>query len=241
MRVWARTRSMRRRRGAPHRRPSAPTSRQTEQVTGPSPLGCGPFSLPGLSQDRPLPGCPPPSRPLPSHPRHPLPDRPPPAADDPAIPTFQKGTAYRSGFSTADAPEISAVQKKRPEMATKPRSGTDRGDFPPPFGMRKGPSPRKHQVAGFLPHANARKPCQNAVSWPETTDFPARTQRRSRSTTRPAFDDRRPEEGSGKPYSSMSMRSILKMTGRVPSLQHAIITRSSLVQPRMIEPPCSAV
>ena len=39
---------------------------------------------------------------------------------------------------------------------------------------------------------------------------------------------------------SLSIRSILKMTGLVPSLQQAIMTRSSLVQPRMIAPPCSA-
>ena len=38
-------------------------------------------------------------------------------------------------------------------------------------------------------------------------------------------------------YSATSIRSILKMTGRVPSLQQAIIMRSSLVQPRMMEPP----
>ena len=42
-------------------------------------------------------------------------------------------------------------------------------------------------------------------------------------------------------FSGRSMRSILKTTGRVPSLQQAIITRSSLVQPCMMEPPCSAV
>ena len=38
----------------------------------------------------------------------------------------------------------------------------------------------------------------------------------------------------------LSMRSSLKMTGRVPSLQQAIMTFSSLVQPRMMEPPWSA-
>ena len=37
------------------------------------------------------------------------------------------------------------------------------------------------------------------------------------------------------------MRSILKITGLVPSLQQAIIMRSSLVQPFIIEPPCNAV
>ena len=41
-------------------------------------------------------------------------------------------------------------------------------------------------------------------------------------------------------YSSSSIRSSLKMTGRVPSLQHVIITFSSFVQPRIIEPPCRA-
>ena len=41
--------------------------------------------------------------------------------------------------------------------------------------------------------------------------------------------------------SGRSMRSIMKTTGRVPSLQQAIITRSSLVQPCMMEPPCSTV
>lgn len=37
--------------------------------------------------------------------------------------------------------------------------------------------------------------------------------------------------------SATSILSILKITGLVPSLQHAIITLSSLVQPRMIAPP----
>ena len=41
-------------------------------------------------------------------------------------------------------------------------------------------------------------------------------------------------------YISSSIRSNLKITGRVPSLQHVIITFSSLVQPRMMEPPCNA-
>lgn len=41
--------------------------------------------------------------------------------------------------------------------------------------------------------------------------------------------------------SGISMRSILKITGRVPSLQQAIIMRSSAVQPCMMEPPCRAV
>ena len=38
-------------------------------------------------------------------------------------------------------------------------------------------------------------------------------------------------------HSSISIRSILKMTGRVPSLQQAIITFSSFVQPFIMEPP----
>ena len=37
--------------------------------------------------------------------------------------------------------------------------------------------------------------------------------------------------------SGMSIRSILKITGLVPSLQQAIIMRSSFVQPFMMEPP----
>ena len=41
--------------------------------------------------------------------------------------------------------------------------------------------------------------------------------------------------------SGMSIRSILKITGRVPSLQQAIIIRSSLVQLCMMAPPCRAV
>ncbi len=41
--------------------------------------------------------------------------------------------------------------------------------------------------------------------------------------------------------SGMSILSILKITGLVPSLQQAIIMRSSLVHPCMMEPPCSAV
>lgn len=36
------------------------------------------------------------------------------------------------------------------------------------------------------------------------------------------------------------MRSILNTTGRVPSLQQAIIIFSSLVQPSMMDPPWSA-
>jgi len=40
--------------------------------------------------------------------------------------------------------------------------------------------------------------------------------------------------------SPTSIRSILKMTGLVPSLQQAIMTRSSFVQPCMMAPPCSA-
>ena len=43
------------------------------------------------------------------------------------------------------------------------------------------------------------------------------------------------------PLSGMSIRSILKITGRVPSLQQVIIMRSSFVQPFMMEPPCKAV
>ena len=42
-------------------------------------------------------------------------------------------------------------------------------------------------------------------------------------------------------HSSQPILSILKMTGLVPSLQHAIMTLSSFIHPCMIEPPCSAV
>lgn len=38
-------------------------------------------------------------------------------------------------------------------------------------------------------------------------------------------------------YSSLSRRSILKMTGRVPSEQQAIISFSCFIQPSMMEPP----
>ena len=41
-------------------------------------------------------------------------------------------------------------------------------------------------------------------------------------------------------FSGMSIRSILKITGRVPSLQQAIIILSSFVHLRIIEPPCNA-
>lgn len=41
-------------------------------------------------------------------------------------------------------------------------------------------------------------------------------------------------------YSS-SMRSTLKMTGRVPSEQQHIISFSCFIQPRMMEPPCRPV
>ena len=41
--------------------------------------------------------------------------------------------------------------------------------------------------------------------------------------------------------SSSSIRSILNTTGRVPSLQQAIIIFSSFVHPFMIDPPCRAV
>lgn len=37
---------------------------------------------------------------------------------------------------------------------------------------------------------------------------------------------------------SISIRSILKMTGRVPSEQHAIMVFSAFIHPRMMEPPC---
>lgn len=42
-------------------------------------------------------------------------------------------------------------------------------------------------------------------------------------------------------FYSQSILSILKMTGLVPSLQQAIITLSSFVQPCMMLPPCRAV
>ena len=40
-------------------------------------------------------------------------------------------------------------------------------------------------------------------------------------------------------FSSISILSILKITGRVPSEQQAIIVFSSFIQPRIIEPPCN--
>lgn len=42
-------------------------------------------------------------------------------------------------------------------------------------------------------------------------------------------------------YSFSSIRSILKITGRVPSEQQAIIVFSSFIQPFMIDPPCNPV
>lgn len=42
-------------------------------------------------------------------------------------------------------------------------------------------------------------------------------------------------------FSGISILSILNTTGLVPSLQQAIIIRSSFVQPCIIEPPCNAV
>lgn len=39
----------------------------------------------------------------------------------------------------------------------------------------------------------------------------------------------------------MSILSILKITGLVPSLQQAIIIRSSFVQPCIMEPPCNRI
>jgi hypothetical protein len=42
-------------------------------------------------------------------------------------------------------------------------------------------------------------------------------------------------------FSGMSMCSILKMTGLVPSLQQAIMILSSFIHPFMMEPPCSVV
>lgn len=59
--------------------------------------------------------------------------------------------------------------------------------------------------------------------------------RRWRSETRRGTDN-----SGGFSFQSSSMRSILKITGRVPSLQQAIIIFSSFVQPRMIDPPCKA-
>ncbi len=41
-------------------------------------------------------------------------------------------------------------------------------------------------------------------------------------------------------YSSSSILSNLKITGRVPSLQHVIIILSLFVHPRIMEPPCNA-
>ena len=42
-------------------------------------------------------------------------------------------------------------------------------------------------------------------------------------------------------YSFSSIRSILKITGRVPSEQQAIMVFSSFIQPFMIDPPCNPV
>ena len=230
---------MRRRRGAPHRRPSAPASRRAGHRARRH-SAAGPFRCRDCRRTVRCRAV-----------HHQAVRRRATQAIRCRTAPSGSGRPGDPDFPERNCLPIRIFDSKRPGNPSRaektPRNGHETAfwhgsqRFSSPLGMRKGPSPRKHQVAGFLPHANARKPCQNAVSWPETTDFPARAQRRSRSTSRPAFDNRQPKEGSGKPYSSMSMRSILKMTGRVPSLQHAIITCSSLVQPRMIEPPCSAV
>ena len=152
---------MRRRRGAPHRRPSAPASRRTEQVTGPPPLGCGPFSLPGLSQGRPLPGCLPPSRPLPGHPSHPLPDRPPSGSGRPSNPDFPERNCL----------PIRIFDSKRPGNPSRaektPRNGHETAFW---HGSQRFSSPAQHAkgpLAKKTPGRRFSSPCERPQAVPE--------------------------------------------------------------------------